>query len=278
MHLRRSARVALNASPPAAAPTAAVSAAALPSWTCAWRLIIRLGLVVACSFASAARAQEQSVNPGVNNPFLDPDIEGFVARFEIESREVYARRKEIVQACGVKPGDVVADIGAGTGLFTRLFADAVGPDGRVIAVDIAQKFLDHILAASREAGQRNVETVLCPADAVGLPPESIDVAFICDTYHHFEFPHKTMTSVLQALKPGGRAIVVDFRRIEGESSDWVMSHVRAGQDVVEQEILAAGLQRLHEEPELMKENYFVVFHKPGKGESPASTPQPAAVP
>lgn len=206
-------------------------------------------------------AQEKSVKPGINDSFRDPDVKQFVGRFEIESREVFTRRKEIVAACKIQPGQTVADIGAGTGLFTRMFSEAVGKDGRVIAVDIAQKFLNHIQEASRAAGQQNVDTVLCKADSTELPPESIDIAFICDTYHHFEFPLKTMSSLQKALKPGGRVILIDFRRIEGTSTAWVMDHVRAGQEDFEAEIAQAGLKKVSEERELLKENYFVVFEK-----------------
>ena len=106
-----------------------------------------------------------------------------------------------------------------------MFSAAVGKEGRVIAVDIARKFLDHIQATSREAGLKNVDTLLCTADSTELPPESVDVAFICDTYHHFEFPLKTMASLQRALKPGGRVILIDFRRVDGKSTEWVMSHV-----------------------------------------------------
>jgi ubiquinone/menaquinone biosynthesis C-methylase UbiE/intracellular sulfur oxidation DsrE/DsrF family protein len=207
-------------------------------------------------------AQEQSVRPGINDSFLDPNVKDFVGRFEVESREVFARRKEIVEACGIKPGQTVADIGAGTGLFTRLFSDAVGKDGRVIAVDIAQKFLDHIAARSREAGLKNIDTVLCKPDSTELPPASIDVAFICDTYHHFEFPKKTMLTLQRALKPGGQVILIDFRREEGKSSEFVLSHVRAGQGVFEREINDVGLRKVRENRDLLQENYFVVFEKP----------------
>lgn len=96
-----------------------------------------------------------------------------------------------------------------------------------------------------------------------LPEESIDVAFICDTYHHFEFPQKTMTSLRKALRPGGRVIVIDFRRIEGESSEWTLSHVRAGQDVFESEIQQAGFEKVEEVHGLLKENYMVTFSKSG---------------
>ncbi|MCA8999509.1 MAG: methyltransferase domain-containing protein [Planctomycetaceae bacterium] len=209
--------------------------------------------------------QEVSVRPGVNNSFEDPDPKSFVERFEVESREVYANREKIVDACGLEPGLTVADIGAGTGLFTRMFAEKVGPKGRVFAVDIAQNFLDHVERTSREAGLNNVETVLCTADSTELPAESVDVAYICDTFHHFEFPLKTMASVHRALKPGGRVILVDFRRIPGVSSEWTLGHVRAGQEVFESEVVQSGFQKTGESSDLLKENYFVTFIKAKSG-------------
>src|SRR6476646_4416611 len=102
-----------------------------------------LGLLLFAA-AALAVAQEKSVKPGINDPFKDPDVTGFREKFEGESREVYAKREKVVAACGAKPGMVVADVGAGTGLFTRLLATAVGPDGQVYAVDIAPKFLEHV--------------------------------------------------------------------------------------------------------------------------------------
>jgi SAM-dependent methyltransferase len=220
-----------------------------------------------------AQSQETSINPGINDSFRDPNVQDFVGRFEVESREVFARRHEIVAACRIKPGETVADVGAGTGVFTRLFSEAVGKEGRVIAVDISQTFLDHIMATCREAGQRNVDTLLAKSDSTQLPAETVDVAFICDTYHHFEFPSKSMTSLQRALKPGGRVILVDFRRIPGTSSDWVLNHVRAGQETFEAEILKSGFKKVREEPELLRENYFVVFQK-----STADEPSPPEEP
>ena len=213
----------------------------------------------AALFPASVLAQEKSVRPGVNDTFRDPDPKQFVERFEIESREVFAKRQDIVAALKLKPNNIVADVGAGTGLFTRMFAEAVGPEGRVIAVDISQKFLDHIQVTCRERNLLNVETLLCKDDSTELPPHSVDLVFICDTYHHFEFPQKTMTSILQALKPGGRVIVIDFRRVEGESTEWTMSHVRAGQEVFEAEIVAAGFRKIAEPKDLLKENYMLVF-------------------
>ena len=222
------------------------------------RSLVALAMIGCCSLLVA---QEQSVRPGINDAFQDPNVEAFVERFETESREVFANREQIVAACQLKAGQTVADIGAGTGLFTRLFSKAVGNQGQVLAVDIAQKFLDHIQTGSRQAGLRNVSTVLCKADSTELPAQSVDVAFICDTYHHFEFPAKTMASLRRALKPQGRVVLIDFRRIEGKSSEWTLSHVRAGQEVFEAEVVAAGFKKVREEPKLLDENYFVVFEK-----------------
>ena len=212
-----------------------------------------------------ARGQEKSVKPGINDPFKDPDVPKFVGTFEGESREIFTGRDKVVAACDLKPGMIVADVGAGTGLFTRLFAKAVGPDGQVYAVDIAPKFLEHIQKTSREAGLRNVTPVLCNQDSADLPPKSVDLIFVCDTYHHFEFPQRTLASVHRALKPGGRLIVVDFIREPGKSREWILNHVRAGQDVVEKEIASAGFKKTGQVKDLLKENYLVVFEKAADG-------------
>jgi len=221
-------------------------------------ILASLALLLA---AFASRAQEKSVRPGINDPFQNPDVKKYIETFEGESREVFAKRKEVVSALGLKPGMAVADIGAGTGLYTRLFASEVGPKGKVYAVDIAEKFLDHITKVNKDTGITNVTTVLCKPHSVELPVGSVDIAFVCDTYHHFEFPARTMASIHAALKPNSRFVLVDFRRVKGQSTDWTMNHVRAGQEVFEKEILDAGFKKLKEEKEILKDNYFVVFEK-----------------
>ncbi|WP_197534215.1 methyltransferase domain-containing protein [Symmachiella dynata] len=222
-------------------------------------------------------AQEKSVKPGINEAFQDVDVEKFIGRFENEGRDAYDHRHQIVKACQLKPGMVVADIGAGTGLFTRMFSPLVGPTGRIYAVDISEKFLKHIESTAQEQGLKNITGVVCKQDSVNLPPNSIDLAFICDTYHHFEFPHKTMESIHRALKPGGQLILIDFHRIEGVSREWLMTHVRAGQEVFTQEILESGFKQVEEKKDMLDESYFVRFEKTsppelklllrGKGES-----------
>jgi predicted methyltransferase len=216
-----------------------------------------LGLALACPLL----AQEKSVRPGINDPFKDPKADEFVGRFERDGRDAYDHREQILAAIGLKPGMTVGDIGAGTGLFTRLFAKEVGPTGKVYAVDIAANFVKHIEQQAQAAGLANVVGVVCRPDDVMLPPESIDLAYICDVYHHFEFPHKTMRSIHRALKPGGQVILIDFHRIEGKSSDWTLSHVRAGQEVVCREVIEAGFKQVEDRQDLLKESYFVRFVK-----------------
>ena len=215
------------------------------------------------ALASLGLAQEASVKPGINDKFLDPklNVQEWTEKFETESREIFHQRGQIVAAVGAKPGQTVADIGAGTGLFTLPFSQAVGDKGKVYAVEIAKSFLDHIKARAEKAKAGNVETVLCTERSVALPEASVDVAFICDVYHHFEYPEATLATLHKALRPGGQIVLIDFKRIPGVSSDFVMGHVRAGQDVFEKEIVGAGFEKLGEVKDVLKENYIVRFRK-----------------
>lgn len=213
-------------------------------------------------------AQDQSVNPGINKTFENPQVAEFVERFETEGRDAYDHRHEIVTACQIRPGMSIADVGAGTGLFTRLFSEATGPAGRVYAVDIAENFVRHIEDTAREQGRTNIVGIVCRPDDVSLPPESVDLVFICDTYHHFEFPYKTMRSVHRALKPEGQVVLVDFHRIEGVSREWIMGHVRAGQEVFTKEIQECGFRQMEEKPDLLDESYLVRFEKIAAADAP----------
>lgn len=222
--------------------------------------ILLIALVVLACFR-VAQAQDKSVNPGINRQFEKANVPEFLERFEKEGRDVFDRRNEVVAALGIKPGFVVADVGAGTGLFTRMFSPLVGPQGRVIAVDISQEFIRHVEGIARQQNITNISGVVCKPDSAELPADSVDLVFICDTYHHFEFPHKTMRSIYSALKPAGQVVLIDFHRIPGKSTDWAMNHVRAGQEVFAKEITDAGFRKVEEKQDLLKESYFLRFEK-----------------
>lgn len=212
--------------------------------------------------AAEVPALETNAHPGINKDYFAPnlDVGKFVQRFEKEGREIHDQRREIFAAVKVKPGTTVADIGAGTGMFTLPFAQAVGPKGKVYAVDIVKDFVNHVAERAKTAGLTNVQCVLCTERSVELPPNSIDLAFLCDVYHHFEYPKSSLASIRAALKPDGEFVVVDLKRIEGKSNKWTLEHVRAGQETVVAEIQAAGFKQI-EEQDFLKENYFLRFRK-----------------
>ena len=214
---------------------------------------------------SQALTEEKSVNPGINDNFMaaELNVSEWVERFEREGREVYDQRMDIVSAIGLGPGQDIADIGAGTGLFTGLFSDAVGKDGKVYAVDIVPVFLSNILKRAKETGRTNIKTVLGTSKSTRLPNKSIDKVFICDTYHHFEHPSTTLASIKDAIRPGGQLIIVDFERIPGVSRKWIMGHVRCGKQKVIEEIVQAGFIYKDEvKVKGLKENYLIRFQRP----------------
>lgn len=215
-------------------------------------------------WAATAPLQETNVAPGINKEYTrtNLNVERWVQNFERESREIYAQREKILATLQLKRGMRVADVGAGSGLFTVLFAHAVGPRGKVYAVDIAPAFLRHIEQRSREEGLKQIQTVLGTERSTQLPAKSVELVFVCDTYHHFEYPQSTLASIHRALKSKGKLVVIDFHRVPGKSPDWILNHVRAGQEVFAREIEAAGFQRLPDPPqEFLKENYLMVFVK-----------------
>jgi predicted methyltransferase len=210
-------------------------------------------LIVACA--------RPDINAAFRNEALDPDE--YVERFEGESREVFSLRDEIVTALRIAPGSAVADVGSGTGAFLAPLARAVGPQGRIYALEIAPRFVDFIAQRAQTEGLPQVEARLCSETSVELPEASIDVAFVCDTYHHFAYPQQTLASLYAALRPGGRLFIVDFVREPGLSSDWVLDHVRCGREQVVAEVELAGFRRL---PDVqlfrLRENYLIGFERP----------------
>jgi len=221
-----------------------------------------LGFVV-CSTVYA-KQPESSVRPGVNDGYLaaDMQVDRWVQRLEVESREVVALRRQLLAEVGVETGMSIADVGAGTGLFVPLFAEAVGSEGRVYAVDIVPKFAAHIRDRASEDGLEQVTVVLNHDRSISLAPNSADIVFICDVYHHFEFPRSMLASIHRALRADGVLIVIDFEKIPGKTPQRLMDHVRAGKETVMDEIRAEGFHLQREvKVDGLEENYFLRFSK-----------------
>ena len=227
------------------------------------RLKSAVFLLSILSAGSAATAQDESVNPGINESYLDPNLSAikWVERFEREGREVYDNRQAIIEAIGIKNGMSVADIGTGTGLFVPLLLEKAGSEGHLFAVDIVPDFLARVSEQATKNGWKNLTPVLCSERSVDLPPNSIDVAFICDVYHHFEYPFDSLASLRKALRSKGQLILVDFERIPGESDEWILNHMRAGQETFEAEIEKSGFAKVEEIEGLLKDNYMIRFFK-----------------
>ncbi len=220
--------------------------------------------------ATALAEEERVVEPSINAYYHGADAAEWRSIFERRGRELFDRRFQIVHALRLRPGMAVADVGAGTGMFTLLFARAVGPEGQVYAVDVSRSFIDAIMVRMAEVHVEHVTPVVNTQQGIGLPPQSVDLVFLADTYHHLEYPVAMLASIRAALRPGGELAIVDFRRIPGQSTPWIVGHVRADREQVIAEVEAAGFG-LFDQPQMLRENYFLRFRRVG-----ASGPPPDA--
>ena len=117
----------------------------------------------------------------------------------------------LLEALKLKPGDAVADIGAGTGFYTRRLAKLVGEKGTVYAVEIQQEMLDLLTNRMAELKLYNVKPILGTTTDPKLPKASVDLILMVDVYHEFDFPYEMTESMYRALKPGARMVFVEFR-------------------------------------------------------------------
>lgn len=204
---------------------------------------------------------EASVKPGINDHyFREGGPERYEKILEAESREIVVRKDDILDAMALAPGMDVGDIGAGTGVLTFGIAGRVGEGGTVFAVDIVPEFLERIRAQARDGNIGNVVVVKGEERVTGLDAASLDVALMCDTYHHIEYPRAYLRSLFETLRPGGRFVLVDLRRDPGNA--WRLRHVRADKVTVIEEVEAAGFVFESEEDGLLDENYFLRFTRP----------------
>ncbi|MFZ0959440.1 MAG: class I SAM-dependent methyltransferase [Terriglobia bacterium] len=148
-------------------------------------------------FAAAAWGQV----PHQHHPPLSSDE--YAKILEDPSRDAWQKPHEVVMALGLKPTDVVADIGAGTGYFARRFSNHAA---KVYAVDIDKD----LLAVAQKDAPPNLTTVLAAPDDPRLPGHSVDLIFFCDVLHHIENRAAYYPQLTKALKPGGRVVVIDF--------------------------------------------------------------------
>jgi len=203
----------------------------------------------------------QPVAVRINRDYAEGDTKRWAKNFEHDGREVFDKRLDIVDALDLREGSSIADVGAGTGLFTLLFAEKAGKQGRVVAVDVQQYFLDHVAERAKALGLANITVQLADQRGTGLAPASIDLAFLCDAYHHLELPRTYLADLRRVIKPGGRLVIIDYDRTRPGTGAWMKDHIRADPAELRREIEAAGFTLIGE-PKGLRENFFYVFRAP----------------
>ena len=177
---------------------------------------------------------------------------------DADPRAVAEFPDRVVEALELAPGDVVADIGAGAGYFTFRLSPRL-PQGRVLAVDIQPAMLAEIERRADAEGIANISTILGAVDDPNLPADSVDVALIVGSYHEFSHPREMIEHVAEALQPGGRLVLVEYR---GEDATLPVDPLHTmTQAQARKEIEAAGLVWSHTK-DVLPQQHFMIFAKP----------------
>ena len=188
--------------------------------------IIRIFILFTLTLTANLTLAQQSAAPGytsapvsadgIGKRYMDREISGVMgwqgaAWLERDKREREERTDLLLDALALQPGMVVADIGAGTGYLSRRMAPLVVPGGKIIALDLQPEMINMLQAAVNRSGLKQIEVKQSSVDNIKLPKNSIDMAIMVDVYHELAYPYEVMVSILQALKPRGRIVFVEYK-------------------------------------------------------------------
>lgn len=209
-------------------------------------MVAVVGMAAACAQSEPPRApdrpQEHAGEPHAHrhphHPHRFEDAASWSKVFDDPARDAWQLPKDVVKAMAIAPGAKVADVGAGTGYFEPYLSRAVGPAGRVIAVDVEPDMVRWLTDRAKREGLANVEAVLGAADDPHLPPASIDRVLVVDTWHHVEDRRAYVKKLAAALAPGGSVYIVDFTR---ESPHGPPPAARLTPEDVSADLASAGL-------------------------------------
>ena len=160
--------------------------------------------------AGAMCAQEARHGHDDHRPRPDGSA-AYIAMLENPARDAYQKPDEVVKALAVKQGELIADIGAGSGYFALRLARAVGPSGHIYAVDVNPDLIRHLNGRIRDAGLLNISTILAPPHDP-LLPRSVDRFFIVDVWHHVDDQAGYLALMKKLLRPGGQVVMIDFHK------------------------------------------------------------------
>lgn len=175
--------------------------------------------------------------------------------FEDPKRDAWQQPKRVLEVMALRPTDRVADIGSATGYFPVRFARAV-PEGVVYGVDVEPTLVNYLNLRARREGLTNLLSLVCGFDDPRLP-EPVDVVFVCDTYHHIDDRVAYFERLAEKLRPGGRLVIVDFRKGDFPVGPGDAKKLPAAQ--VERELKAAGYRLARREE--LRYQYVLVFER-----------------
>ncbi|MGH9348043.1 MAG: class I SAM-dependent methyltransferase [Vicinamibacterales bacterium] len=213
-----------------------------------WAYVFVLSMSIVSVAAQAPRDRHDARR-------LHGDSAAYIAALEDPARDAYQKPQEVMQALGIKEGEVVADIGAGSGYFTIRLAHHVGAAGRVYAVDISPDMIRHLHARVRDMGLLNVSPILARPDDP-LLPQSVDRFVIVNVWHHIEDQAGYLALMKKHLKPGGRVVMIDFHKRDLPVGPPTGMKI-AREDLLKQ--LQAHGFRLAAEHTFLPYQYFLVF-------------------
>jgi precorrin-6B methylase 2 len=186
------------------------------------RIVSLLTLLLVANFTLAQQATPPgyvlipaSVD-GIGKRYMDREISGVMgwqgaSWLERGTREREERTDLLLDALALQPGMVVADIGAGTGYLSRRMAPLVMPGGKIIALDLQPEMVNILQTGVKRSGFTQIEVKLATVNDIKLPKNSIDMAIMVDVYHELAYPYEVMMSIMQALKPKGRIVFVEYK-------------------------------------------------------------------
>jgi precorrin-6B methylase 2 len=188
--------------------------------------IIQIFCLLICLLAADFTLAQQATPPGyvsipasadgIGKRYMNREISGVMgwqgaAWLERDKREREERSDLLLDALALQSGMVVADIGAGTGYLSRRMAPLVMPGGKIIALDLQPEMVNFLQTGVKRSGLSQIEVKLATVDDIKLPKNSIDMAIMVDVYHELAYPYEVMTSIMQALKPRGRIVFVEYK-------------------------------------------------------------------
>jgi arsenite methyltransferase len=214
-------------------------------------IILLAALCVTLACPALAEDQHQHRRPH--------DIKQYLEHLDRSERDQYQKPSEVIEALDLQPGMAVADLGSGSGYFTRRFVKAVTDTGIVYAIDVEPEMLTYVKESLLRLGlPHRVEFVIAKPDQVPLPPASVDLIFVCNTLHHLDNRAQYFRTVSSALKPGGRIAIIDFYPDERSGELGFPKRHLVSRDTAVTEMTAAGY-RLTQEHTFLPKQYFLEF-------------------